>query len=231
MNWPCWTWVMFVSSPKFTLKGRHCISTSKLKSVALVLGLGPNTGFSMESGGDISVDVAFTCSDWTLMVLGTMFCLLYQACHLGWNFICIPLHDDDWIPGDANRVYLWPYCDLSYTPSFITKILFFFLFFRQVIYLWGFTCSSCWDTVWVGTPNPLPSLVSEWWYTQSLEKSRWSTPSGHVKELNPDVPYFLTSYCRIAGLDSTLQCQVALTDVSCPAPGMDLLANIWNLQP
>ena len=47
------------------------------------------------------------------------------------------------------------------------------------------------------------------------------TPSGHIKELNPNVPYFLTNTCRIAGLDSILQCQVALTGVCCPAPGMD----------
>ena len=49
--------------PKFNLKGRHCNSASKLKSAALVLGLEPNTGFSMELAGDISVDVAFTRSD------------------------------------------------------------------------------------------------------------------------------------------------------------------------
>ena len=30
-------------------------------------------------------------------------------------------------------------------------------------------------------------------------------------------------HCRIARLDSTLQYQVALIDVSCPAPGMDPL--------
>ena len=70
MNQLCWAWVMFVSSPKVNLKGRHCISASKSKSAALVSGLGPNTGFALESGGDIPMDVASTCSIWTVMVLG-----------------------------------------------------------------------------------------------------------------------------------------------------------------
>ena len=34
---------------------------------------------------------------------------------------------------------------------------------------------------------------------------------------------FQQMHCRIAGLDSILQYQVALTSVFCPAPGMDPL--------
>ena len=71
MNQFYWTCGIFVSFPKFNLKGRYCISASKSKSVALVLGLGANVGLSTELGGDISVDIASTCFYWTLMVLGT----------------------------------------------------------------------------------------------------------------------------------------------------------------
>ena len=53
------------------MKGRHCTSASKSKSAAWGSGLGPNTGFSLESGRDVSIGVDSTYSTWTLMVLGT----------------------------------------------------------------------------------------------------------------------------------------------------------------
>ena len=37
---------------------------------------------------------------------------------------------------------------------------------------------------------------------------------------------FQQMHCRIGGLDSTLLYQVALTGVSCPASGMDLLQQV-----
>ena len=49
--------ISLASSPKFNLKGRHLTSASKLKSADWVAGLGPNTGLSLESEVDVSVDV------------------------------------------------------------------------------------------------------------------------------------------------------------------------------
>ena len=62
--------VISASFPKFNLKCRQLISTSKLESVAFVFGLEPKASLSLEVGGVISEDVSSTCSDWTLVVLG-----------------------------------------------------------------------------------------------------------------------------------------------------------------
>ena len=71
MNQLCWICVNLASFPKFNWKGRHLTIASKSNSADWVLGLGPNTGFSLELGVGISVDVDSTYSTWTLMLLGT----------------------------------------------------------------------------------------------------------------------------------------------------------------
>ena len=37
------------------------------------------------------------------------------------------------------------------------------LFLDMSSVFWGSICSDCLKTVWVDTPNTLPSLVPEWW--------------------------------------------------------------------
>ena len=58
----------FCICPHIYLKGRWLISAWKLKSMALVFGLGPKDGLSLEVGGVISDSVTSTCCDWTLIV-------------------------------------------------------------------------------------------------------------------------------------------------------------------
>ena len=53
------------------MKGRQLISAQKSESMAFTSGLEPKDGFSLEVGGIILVGVTFTCSNLTLIVLGS----------------------------------------------------------------------------------------------------------------------------------------------------------------
>ena len=188
--------------------------------------------FSLESGGDIPMDVASTCSNQTLMVSGTtgrndistsspfssmlalcstwwystvfnlvankgchnqMFCLvvliniigmdlaLVLATHLftvmssGWLWCsaCSRHVTFDGIlsvcPGTVMTEFLGNQTGFLFEPAVTSRYVQFYyqnfvdLFLDRSSVFGGFTCSSCWDTVWVDTPNPLPSLASEWW--------------------------------------------------------------------
>ena len=80
-------------------------------------------------------------------------------------------------PGMQIGLFYRSYCDLSND-----------LFLNRSSGFGDDICSVCWDTGLDDTPNPLLLSVFEWWNTHNWENNKGLTPSGHIKESNPDAP-------------------------------------------